>query len=418
MQPWRNERGVVLPLALMALLVLGTLSAALLTVGSSEVQIAANHREEVRAQFLAEAGLERGFAALLASPALQANATSSLATLSTFSTVPLGGGNYTVQYQLAGANTFLVVSTGTTTIGSAQKILRATMTTQFVLDDAILSGPGRKDIRTEARVEGICGNIHSNDELRVTSKATVTGRATASEKFEKSKDATIGGIYGKGFPKKKIPAIDPAAFLAEAKLKLPANEIYEMNPDGRILRGGVEIAKMKNGEEHPTLGWKFETPTAEYRWVHHDDKSYLAGTYYVEGNTRIAQSPGTDDNPWSVTLIATGKIDVVSGSAPTLKPHLPGTLFVAGGDITLRGGGGTFAVKAPGLIAAHGKIDSTAGALKLLGAMIEEGANVENLQKPAPPVGYLTEFGGTITYNCGFSLPGPPGWLQILAWGP
>jgi hypothetical protein len=293
------------------------------------------------------------------------------------------------------------------------------MTNLFVIDDAILSGPGRKDLRTEAKIDGACGNIHSNDELRVTSKASVAGRATATNYFEKSKDATIGGIYGKGFQKKKIPTIDPAAFLADAKLKLPANEIYQLNSKGEIRDGKDKlIAKMKNGEEHPTLGWKFETPTAEYRWVHHDDKSYLPGAYYVEGNTRIAQSPGTNDNPWSVTLIAKGKIDVVSGSAPTLKPHLPGTLFVAGGDITFRGGGGTFAVKAPGLIAAHGKIDSTAGALKLLGAMIEEGANVENLQKPAPPVGYLTEFGGTITYNCGFSLPGPPGWLQILAWGP
>ncbi len=242
MQPWRNERGVVLPLALMALLVLGTVSAALLIVGSSEVQIAANHRGAIEAHFLAEAGIERAFDWLRTNPAQIGNAGIP------FRNVALGGmGSYTVQVQPAGADTALVVSTGTSTIGSAQKSLRATMTTRLILADAILSGRIKKQIWSHARVEGACGNVHANGDLTVTSQAKVAGRATASGTFEKRAAAEIGGVYGGGFPQKTIPEIRPSEFLAVAKRQLPANQIYQLMADGRIRDGNDAVMETEKG---------------------------------------------------------------------------------------------------------------------------------------------------------------------------
>jgi hypothetical protein len=415
MQPWRNERGVVLPLALMALLVLGTVSAALLTVGSSEVQIAANHRAEVQAQFIAEAGLERGF------DWLRANA---IGDAVPFQQVALGGGNYTVQIQPAGANVALVVSTGTTTIGSAQRILRATMTNLFVLEDAILSG-GDKSIRAQGTINGACGNIHTNGNLpapdgNLIVAGYVKGRATTSGKFTFKGDGKVDGVWGGGRPQKKIPEIKPLDFWNVAKQKLAPAELYHLKDDGTILRGDGKQVKLNPGDidkdkvgkdKKPGLGtgWSYEGKDKKVQglWKQQSHDYYKNGTYFVEGHADLRESMKN----WTMSLITAGTITVDSNSNPELIPHFPGTLFVAGGDIKLHGGGEFFSIKKPGLIAAHGKVFHHPSKLTILGAIIEEGKD-SSYKDP-------TEITGIITYNCGLTLPVPvPGWVQILAWGP
>ena len=61
-----------------------------------------------------------------------------------------------------------------------------------------------------------------------------------------------------------------------------------------------------------------------------------------------------------------------------------------------------------GLIAAHGTVRFNNSNATLFGSILEEG--LDSTQK-------VTEFGAQIRYDCGLNLPGPAGWLQILAWG-
>lgn len=119
-----DDRGLILPLALLVTVILGILAAAILSIGGSEAQIASNHLRAIQADFLAEAGLEHAFNWLLADTGRMTNPTPISGQLAT--------GNYNVLYQAAGTNTVRVVSTGTT-IGGAQQIRRAIMSTFFSL---------------------------------------------------------------------------------------------------------------------------------------------------------------------------------------------------------------------------------------------------------------------------------------------
>ncbi|PYM17392.1 MAG: hypothetical protein DMD81_09225 [Candidatus Rokuibacteriota bacterium] len=58
----RDERGIILPLALVILVVVVTLASAMLALGTTEPQIAANLVRGAQALSLAEAGAERGIA--------------------------------------------------------------------------------------------------------------------------------------------------------------------------------------------------------------------------------------------------------------------------------------------------------------------------------------------------------------------
>jgi len=74
MNPWtsyvRNERGVALPLALFALVMLSGLLLAFLSMAGMEPQIAANLNQVTRARYLADAGIEWAFDALAAAPSI------------------------------------------------------------------------------------------------------------------------------------------------------------------------------------------------------------------------------------------------------------------------------------------------------------------------------------------------------------
>jgi len=129
----RGERGIALSLALMCLMVLASLSAAMLAIGGSEVQIAANLLRDTQARFIAEAGLEDAFnyyrsdtSRLPASNAtLSATVTDVTSNLSGPGTGLQGYGSYAVTAQIVGPYTVLLTSTGTSATGSASKMLRA-----------------------------------------------------------------------------------------------------------------------------------------------------------------------------------------------------------------------------------------------------------------------------------------------------
>jgi hypothetical protein len=91
--PMKEQRGVVLVVALLVLTILSVLGLAFLTTARTEDTIAANYRNHTAAFYAAEAGIESGVANLKAALALKPNATD--AELAAIPPAPLSDPNYT-----------------------------------------------------------------------------------------------------------------------------------------------------------------------------------------------------------------------------------------------------------------------------------------------------------------------------------
>ena len=70
MRPIRDPRGVVLPMALFALLMLTGMLVVFLTMGGMETSVAANLDDVTRARYVSESGLEWAFDQLVLAAAL------------------------------------------------------------------------------------------------------------------------------------------------------------------------------------------------------------------------------------------------------------------------------------------------------------------------------------------------------------
>lgn len=410
-----DDRGLVLPLVLMAFVVLAALASALLSVGSSEVQIASNHLRGTQAGYLAEAGLEHAFNVLRTDVNARTNANAGLQPVPGIAVdTPLGGvGTYTAQYQASGDYTMRVVSVGASAIGGAQAIRRAVMSTFFrsnnaILTDGSLTVGGSTDVLATG---GTCGNVHANSNLDLNgSNVTITGNATASGSYTTSGNPQVGTGSGGNKPTEHVPHIDPADFLNTAKTKLSAGAVYQMMADGRVLKGDdtAHRSPMTSGDTY--CGWRYTAgSTAEWE-VHSGSGTPCNGTFYFEGNATVSSGPGNPD-PWKTTLIATGDVKVTGnptiGAAAAYTVH--DSLFIAGGDVKIQG---TPENGYNGLIAAHEQFDFS-GTGTIVGLII--GENAPNT--PGSLVSANTVTGNiTLTYNCD-STPPLQGPLQILSWG-
>lgn len=403
-----DERGLVLPLTLMAFLVLGVLAAALLSIGSSEIQIASNHLRNTQAQFLAEAGLEHAYSTLRTTPGLMASAGTALQSI--VSNTQLGSmGTYDVWYQRVGPNTMRVVSTGLSAIGGSQQIRRATMSTTFISNDAI-KADGNLDISGNVGVgdpvfQGQCGSVHSNADLDVGGNTTISGNATASGNYDASGGVSVGSDSGGHRPEEFIPAINPTDFLNAATASLPANQVFQMKANGQILRGdGSLITTLSSGGSYN--GWNY-TAGSPAQWSLSSNTTFN-GTYYFEGNVNLSGDHGDVSTPWVVTLIATGDL-IIAGSSVT-QSSLTDTLFIAGLDLKISGTAGQ-TQEYNGLLAAHEQFKLT-GTPTINGFLIAEDASAISSTVDSNTVSGNPQ----ITYSCGLTPPlqGP---LQFLSWG-
>lgn len=338
-----DQRGMVLPLTLMFVLILTTLSVALLTVGGQETLIAANHLKGVHALFLAEAGLEDAFNTFRnTTTLLTSSVPSSLTTLSVSgpgSTLTAYGG-YSVQYQSAGSNTVRVVVTGYTgTSGSqtATRVLRSLVTVGFTNNDAVRTDKDLK-ISGNPTVSGTCGSVHTNDDLEMSGNPTVSGTATAHDDYTANGNPTVGSGSGGDKATKQIPTISASNFLTQAKAAVAASQIYQFMSDGRVLDGNDNLVSDAGtggtlGNNDTYRGWKYKTsPSAN--WEFSDNTAY-DGIYYFQGDVKISGNPGSAATPWNVTIIATGDIEM-SGN-PDMNVHSLDTLLVSDDDIKVSG---------------------------------------------------------------------------------
>lgn len=421
-----DNRGVALPLALMAFVVLVALSAALLAVGSSEVQIASNHLRGTQAFFLAEAGLEHAFNTLRTTPSFMTNAQTYLQDI--VSNPSLGGaGSYTVQYHKAGDYTWRVVSTGASAIGGSQAIRRAVMSTFFRSNDAILTDGsmtigGSTDVLATG---GTCGNVHANGDLTLNGgHVEINGNATATGAYSNLAGATVGAGSGGGTPGETVPHIDPADFLTAATNLLAGHldHLYQMTVNasdkGEVRDGNGALLETLNSGDTSTCGWRYTAGSPATWEVHSGSGTPCNGTFYFEGNATVSSSPGDDSDPWKTTLIATGDVKItgnpVIGADAAYTVH--DSLFIAGRDVeiqgTPQGPQGTPSDGYNGLIAAHEQF-KLSGNGTIHGLIIGENAP----DTPGSLVSANTVNGNiTLTYNCG-STPPLQGPLQFLSWG-
>ena len=112
----RDEKGVALPLALFALVMLSGLLLAFLSMAGMEPVIAQNHTSSSKAFYIADAGIEHALDALQSpgSPALPQVGKP----LTLFPGQVFGSGSYSVTVSQNADGTFLLTSTGTHTNGS------------------------------------------------------------------------------------------------------------------------------------------------------------------------------------------------------------------------------------------------------------------------------------------------------------
>lgn len=407
----QDEQGFILPLALIALLVLASLSGALLAVGSTEAPIAANHLRTIQAQYLAEAGLEDAFDAFRNNPTTVNTAPTALTTpvpnLNGASPALQAFGHYSVQYQKAGGNTVRVISTGTSADGTATKVLTAVLTNNFSVNTGIITG-GDFAISGSPTVNGTCGNVLVNGNLTISGSPTVTGNLQATGTYTVTVGTpVVGGSSGGGYPSVPSPSVVPGDFLTAAKASLPAAQVFQFKSDGRVLDGNNNVlTTLASGGAYQNFTYTAGTPPT----FSLAGNTASNGTYYFEGNVSISGSPGSTTTPWSASIISTGSIDV-SGN-PTFTTNLVDTLLVAGTDVWVHGNPARGTLGLPGLVAAHEQI-SVQGSVAITGYIVAQGATSTSGLVVSDALSGTT----SITATCGSINPPLADQLRILSWG-
>lgn len=324
---WRDERGIALPLALMGLVVLGTLSAALLAIGGSEVQVASNHLRGTQALFIAEAGVQRVIRDFVADPNLVTNAGTNTTTLFNNQALQAGSlgtiGTYTVTYRSIGWATVQAISTGKTNLGGGERTADAVVTTHVIPNQAI-EGERGVTTRGTARVNGQCGAVHANQRgTRVLCTGGLCATQTATSSTSTCENCTdpnrvgVPSTSGGGKPTINIPKISPTDFAAD----------YTLGDDG--------VVRDKNGVAMPS-GWGGWSLNQRGEWINNSDTP-PNGAYYATKAIRVNGNPGVPGNPWKATLLSgdttqRGEV-VLRYAAAVMEPAASGLPLVVAGKV-------------------------------------------------------------------------------------
>jgi Tfp pilus assembly protein PilX len=408
----RSERGIALVVVLLLMAVLSGLATGFAMNGQVESSMAHNEVYYAGARAAAEAGMNRAIEAIryntdanlllgqdgLADPAVAANAGvnadngdvgflfTAAPTVSPYALDAAGQYTYTVQvfddddprlYSAALTPAQLAAMQGTAGIAengsgqndtNSQLILRATgfgpsgtvvtlarvlLSTAEVavpppsLNPAILVN-GDLNIGGNINVLGKAGSVHANGDLAVDgASATVSINATASGDFTaKSKNFNAGGAEGGGYASITVPDIHASDYTHLAG--------FTLHDDGSMTKTdafGVVTACVIE-----CVGWTRVGTT----WTIGSNVA-PTGTFFVEGAVKISGSPGSVASPISMSVIATGSIDI-SGS-PKFSPGLSPTgldhkyQFVTDGDLKIGGAAGMVDPDVEGQILVREQID-------------------------------------------------------------
>jgi Tfp pilus assembly protein PilX len=314
-----------------------------------------------------------------------------------------GDGNLAVDSN----NIIRLVSQGISDIGS-------TRTLDVRIEANLGAGPGVSIEKAILAAESItfsgnstyCGSnqdIHSNENVYQTDHPTTSGVISASGTAYGG-DPMGGGTVQSNADVAEIPRIDPSDFEEYAD--------YIFKSNGKIYNAdGVMVGTNEYGN------WKFGGD----KWTTEGDDNVLGGMLYFQGeygNVNVGSNPGTGADPWVVSILADGYIEI-SGN-PTIDNHMDpddppsvqAILFMSGTDVKINGNPGqTFT----GLIAAHEQF-SVSGNPELQAAIIAEGAaSTSDLVVQNEVSGDMS-----LCYDGDFTIPGSEntgdGTARIISW--
>jgi hypothetical protein len=272
------------------------------------------------------------------------------------------------------------------------------------LNPAILVN-GDLNIGGNITVAGLAGSVHSNGDLTIDgASADISKNATASGEFDATQQFEAGGTQGGGYANINVPDIHAADYAHLAG--------YILHDNGtKTLADGVTacVAACSN--------WTWSGG----QWVITGNQANT-GTFYVEGSVSISGSPGSNNNPIAMSVIATGSIDI-SGS-PKFQPALSSGgvdhkyQFITDGDLKIGGAAGLVDPETEGQILVREQVH-IAGNPKFRGRIMVGDADdaqslVETNAIPGNPtftydgtLGALPSNAGAPTYTNNFS-----GWIE------
>jgi Tfp pilus assembly protein PilX len=195
------------------------------------------------------------------------------------------------------------------------------------LNPAILVN-GDLNIGGNITVAGLAGSVHANGDLAVDgASASISKNATASGDYSaKSKNFNAGGAEGGGYASITVPDIHASNYQHLAEFILKADGTMRKVSDNSLCV--LQCAGWTRVGTTWTIGSN-AAPT---------------GTFFVEGSVKISGSPGSNNNPIAMSVIATGSIDITG--SPKFQPALSAAgvdhkyQFVTDGDLKIGGAAG------------------------------------------------------------------------------
>jgi hypothetical protein len=428
----RRRRGIALPIALFALVVVGALVTVLTTIADLQIKATRNRVANARALLLAEEAAVHALILMrdtLANTELTAMLRGSDGNLRTGDdgllighgigsdkTIPAEGrasrtGRYTVQLfdddaeadgdSLSDTNDRVVARcVGTTADGATALIDVAIGSVPF----PAMATEGDLQISGNPELVGRCGGAHANHIMIVSGTPIVSGNMSASDTVQLSghiRDTLNRSVTPLSHaPPIDIPDLDPLEYCATADFVLQA--------DGYVL--DRTTGQTHDARSNPQFGWKLSSNTPPM-WDFSGNVA-TTGTFCAMGNAIISGNPGSGSSPANMSLIATGSIKI-SGN-PYLAAEDPnGIVLLAGGDVSVSGNPSAISQNYRGLVYAGSQCE-VSGNPRLGGQLLCK-------DKPNPPgaENWVTENklngNAEISFDCVSSITGKRkvvGWVQ------
>ena len=295
---------------------------------------------------------------------------------------------------------------GNTQTARSQQILLEAMVSYkrepYAPTSALVVG-GSLEMTGNPTITGTLGSVQSNGSVTVTGSSYVNGDVTAIG----SVSAPPGSINGSSNPysdETQIPPINPPDY------KYLADRIFKT--DGLVYDADNNLVATP-------VGWSYSGGTWSKGGA--GGNTVNNGVFYFDGsNVDLGGSAGSSDNPMTLTLIATGYINVTGSPSLTPHPNGGGIGMMAGTVLRMRGAGGN--VYGVGLYAAHEQV-SLVGTPQIVGTVLaEDAADNSSLVSSVNNIdlfGTLTELAGNtlLTYNGGLTTVLTDGYPYIKILG-
>jgi hypothetical protein len=376
----RARPGVALPAALFGLVTVTVLAAAIFAASMMQSYASRNRESSGRALQLAENGLAH--AVTVARDSLRKLSMTRLLrggddvagnaddgrlvgyALSSAIDIPAAGrtfgdGSYTIEITddddgdgnlLADVNMLVRMRCTAVTSDSGRAVLDVMLGVAAL--PAIASN-GNMSVGNSVEVLGLCGGVHSNDNLTLIGTPTIAGRATASDAATGTSEDVLGNTRTpmSGQPEVTIPPMSYADFCGapgtNATVNKPDVEFW-FTTSGMIYRKGNPVPYDATSTKQ--FGWR-RTGASPVVWDFNNPTS-TPGRMCIEGNVLISSGVGSAAAPVQWSIIATGSIGV-SGNPYITMATEDSVLFVSGGDISITGNPSGTAISYDGLIYAN-----------------------------------------------------------------